>query len=342
MATISVCLIVKNEEAVLGRCLDCLKPVADEIVIVDTGSTDRTKEIAAAYTDKIYDFAWISDFSAARNFAFSKTQMDYIYSADADEVLEQREQEKLLQLKQALLPEIEMVQMVYVNPKDCNMAYNYTRELRPKLFKRLRQFRWIDPIHETVALAPLVYDSDIEILHLPQSNHAGRDFAAMERVLSRDGTMSSRLYGMYAKELYISGTKEDFLRAEPHFKARAAAPQTLPEERLEAVCVLAKTAALRGDTKELYALCLAELAHSRVLPAELMFLLGEALEGEHKEEAALEWYKKAAFEAENYVCLSYGGAEALRQVIRLCRKLGREEAVQYEECLKELEEAEQA
>ena len=340
MATISVCLIVKDEEAVLGRCLDCLKPIADEIVVVDTGSADRTKEIAAAYTDKIYDFAWISDFSAARNFAFSKTQMDYIYSADADEVLTRKEQEKFLQLKQALLPEIEIVQMIYVNPEDCNMVYNYTRELRPKLFKRLREFRWIDPIHETVALTPLVYDSDIEILHLPQSNHAGRDFAAMERVLAKDGTMSSRLYSMYAKELYISGTKEDFLRAEPYFKARAVTAQTPLEERLEAVCVLAKTAALRKDTKELFALCLTELVHGRGVPAELAFLLGEALEEEQKEEAALEWYKKAALEAENYVCLSYGGAEALRQVIRLCKKLGREETAQYEEYLKELQEAE--
>lgn len=340
MATISVCLIVKNEEAVLGRCLDCLKPIADEIVVVDTGSADRTKEIAAAYTDKIYDFAWISDFSAARNFAFSKTQMDYIYSADADEVLTRKEQEKFLQLKQALLPEIEIVQMIYVNPEDCNMVYNYTKELRPKLFKRLREFRWIDPIHETVALTPLVYDSDIEILHLPQSNHAGRDFAAMERVLAKDGTMSSRLYSMYAKELYFSGTKEDFFRAEPYFRARAVTAQTLLEERLEAVCVLAKTAALRKDTKELFALCLAELVHGRGIPAELAFLLGEALEEEQKEEAALEWYKKAALEAENYVCLSYGGAEALRQVIRLCKKLGREETAQYEEYLKELQEAE--
>ena len=105
MATISVCLIVKNEETVLGRCLDCLKEIADEIVIVDTGSTDRTKEIAAAYTNQIYDFTWIRDFSAARNFAFSKAQMEYIYSADADEVLTEVNQKKFLQLKQALLPE---------------------------------------------------------------------------------------------------------------------------------------------------------------------------------------------------------------------------------------------
>ena len=70
--TISVCMIVKNEELNLAGCLDCLKAIADEIIIVDTGSTDRTKEIAEQYTDKVYDFEWIDDFSAARNFAFSK------------------------------------------------------------------------------------------------------------------------------------------------------------------------------------------------------------------------------------------------------------------------------
>ena len=67
MITISVCMIVKNEERVLERCLDSLRGLMDELIIVDTGSADRTKEIAARYTDKIYDFAWVGDFSAARN-----------------------------------------------------------------------------------------------------------------------------------------------------------------------------------------------------------------------------------------------------------------------------------
>ena len=87
MITISVCMIVKNEEAQLRACLDSIKPIADEIVIVDTGSTDCTKAIAAEYTDLIYDFPWIDDFAAARNFAFSKATKDYIYTADADEVV---------------------------------------------------------------------------------------------------------------------------------------------------------------------------------------------------------------------------------------------------------------
>ena len=88
--TISVCMIVKNEEPRLRACLDSLKPIADEIIVVDTGSVDGTKAVAAEYTDKIYDFAWIDDFSAARNFAFSKATGDYIYTADADEVIDEK------------------------------------------------------------------------------------------------------------------------------------------------------------------------------------------------------------------------------------------------------------
>ena len=71
----SLCMIVKNEEAVLKDCLDSLQALMDEIIIVDTGSVDRTKEIAARFTDKVYDFVWVDDFAAARNFAFSKATM---------------------------------------------------------------------------------------------------------------------------------------------------------------------------------------------------------------------------------------------------------------------------
>lgn len=339
MATISVCMIVKNEEAVLSRCLDCLYDIADEIVIVDTGSTDRTKEIAAGYTNRIYDFAWEHDFSAARNYACSLATMEYIYSADADEVLTQENRLRLKQLKQAILPEIEMVQMIYVNPAESNTVYNYTRELRPKLFRRLRTLRWTDPIHETVATEPLVYDSDIEILHLPQGNHAGRDFAAMEGILSRGEAMSSRLYSMYAKELYISGEEADFLRAEPYFQRRILEESCTPEERKEALCVLAKAAMLKRDVKELYALCLTELAGGQKLPAELAFLLGEAMELEQREEAAISWYQTAAFETENYVCIFYGGAEALRRIIRILEKNGKHDAaMQYRNYLVQLEQ----
>ena len=71
MVSISLCMIVKNEEEVLGRCLDSAAGLVDEIVIVDIGSTDHTKETAARYTDQIFDFPWRDDFAAARNESFA-------------------------------------------------------------------------------------------------------------------------------------------------------------------------------------------------------------------------------------------------------------------------------
>ena len=81
-------MIVKDEGMRLGACLDSLICIADEIIIVDTGSKDDTKAVAAQYTDKIFDYPWKNDFAAARNFAFSKATGDYVYSADADEVID--------------------------------------------------------------------------------------------------------------------------------------------------------------------------------------------------------------------------------------------------------------
>lgn len=124
MITISLCMIVKNEEPVLARCLDSVASMMDEIIIVDTGSTDRTKEIAAQYTSRIYDFTWCDDFSAARNYAFSLATMDYIYCPDADEYLDLENQRRFLRLKGALLPEIEIVQMNYITPPDFNTVQN--------------------------------------------------------------------------------------------------------------------------------------------------------------------------------------------------------------------------
>ncbi len=104
MITISLCMIVKNEEDVLARCLECVHDIVDEIIIVDTGSEDSTKEIAKRYTKHIYDFPWIDDFSAARNFSFSKATMEYCMWLDADDILLEPDRIDLLKLKQSLTP----------------------------------------------------------------------------------------------------------------------------------------------------------------------------------------------------------------------------------------------
>ncbi|MDR6720294.1 glycosyltransferase [Paenibacillus sp. 2003] len=87
--TIALCMIVKNEEQFLRRCLDSVKDKVDQIVIVDTGSTDSTLSIAKEYTKDIVHMEWTNDFSVARNESIRHANTDYILVLDADEYLEQ-------------------------------------------------------------------------------------------------------------------------------------------------------------------------------------------------------------------------------------------------------------
>ena len=97
--TISLCMIVRNEQEVLARCLESVQGAADEIIIVDTGSTDATEEIARRYTERVYFFPWQENFSAARNFSFSKAQKEYCMWMDADDVLEMCIRDRHLSVK---------------------------------------------------------------------------------------------------------------------------------------------------------------------------------------------------------------------------------------------------
>lgn len=82
---ISLCMIVKNEEDLLAECLRAVAPYMSEIIIVDTGSADRTKEIACQFTDQIYNFAWCNNFAAARNFSIARATNNWVLVLDADE-----------------------------------------------------------------------------------------------------------------------------------------------------------------------------------------------------------------------------------------------------------------
>ncbi|MEN2453310.1 glycosyltransferase family 2 protein, partial [Bacillus sp. JR_15] len=100
MVTISLCMIVKNEEEVLADCLSSVQDIVDEMIIVDTGSTDRTKEIAHSFSAQVLDFEWVQHFAKARNFAFSRATKEYILWLDADDVLLEEDRQKFLQLKE--------------------------------------------------------------------------------------------------------------------------------------------------------------------------------------------------------------------------------------------------
>ena len=341
MATFSLCMIVKNEEKVLARCLDSVADLMDEIIIVDTGSCDATKEIAARYTDKIYDFEWNADFAAARNFSFEKATMDYIYAPDADEVLDQVNHEELAKLKQVILPEIEIVQMKYATVTEFNTVLNAATEYRPKLFKRVRNFTWVDPIHETVRLDPVVFDSDIVIHHMPEQLHSKRDFSIFEKTIAKEGVLSDKLTKMYAMELMKTGDLADLQRAFLWFEQLYATTDN-PQHREYGACVLAKCYRLQQDGYGLLKVALKEVATNPC--SEVCYELGQYYLGQHDPREASLWFINAFSETEAVLDVHAGGDGAL-QGLKQCyetllgQELSEEEKEYFQGQIQEVEEA---
>lgn len=200
MIEVSLCMIVKDEEAVLARCLECVKNIVDEIIIVDTGSTDRTKEIAQSYTSNVYDFKWINDFAAARNFAFSKATKDYIFWLDADDVMEVKDQQSFLKLKATIPPEVDSVLMNYHIHFD-NAGNPTFSTMRNRLVKRSCQFKWEGEVHECLNVHGLVAQSNTVIYHKKEKSSAGRNLKIYQEKLKQENSFSSRDRFYYANEL---------------------------------------------------------------------------------------------------------------------------------------------
>lgn len=319
MITISLCMIVKNEEDILRRCLTSVADLMDEIIIVDTGSTDHTKEVAAEFTDKIYDYVWQDDFSSARNFAFSKAGMEYIYSADADEVLDSINHQRFAELKELLLPEIEVVQMHYVTSSEFNTTANYQKEYRPKLYKRLREFVWVDAVHETVRMEPVVYDSEIEILHLPQNLHSGRDFRLFRRTFEKEGRLSAKLQSMYAKELFISGEKEDFAAAKEVFAAVLAQTDASVDMKKEAICVLCHIYRSEGKIDKFFSMAFKLMPDA--MCAELCYEVGSYFMENEDYDEAIQWFEMAAYHSEAIIDIRRSGNLPLEALAICCRRI---------------------
>lgn len=204
MITISLCMIVKNEEEVIGRCLDSIKDIVDEIIIVDTGSTDKTKEISRKYTNKIFDFKWVNDFSKARNFSFSKATKEYIMWLDADDVILEEDKKKLKELKNTLDNSVDIVMLKYNTGFDenGNVTFSYNRE---RLLKRCKNYKWISPIHEVIVTTGNILYSDIAITHKKEKiKNPKRNLQIFENMLKNGEKLDPRQQYYYARELYYN------------------------------------------------------------------------------------------------------------------------------------------
>jgi glycosyltransferase involved in cell wall biosynthesis len=212
-------MIVKDEEKTLSRCLDGFKTIADEIIIVDTGSADETKRIAGKYTDKIYDFVWADDFSAARNFSYSKATGDYIMWCDADDVLTEENAEKLQELKRTLTADT--VMMKYISG---NLSF-----YRERITKRSKNFVWREPVHEHLEYCGDIIKSDIEIVHL-QEYKAERGDRNL-KIYEKQKTLSARGLYYYARELFY---KKRFKKSILIFNKFLRRPDGWVEDRINA------------------------------------------------------------------------------------------------------------
>lgn len=205
MQTVSLCMIVKNEASTLEHCLKSVQGIVDEIILVDTGSTDSTKEIARKYTDHIYDFTWIDDFSAARNFSFDKATKDYLLWLDADDVLLLEDRNKFKALMQTLDGSVDAAMMKYNTGFDAqgNVTFSYFRE---RLVKCSRHFLWREPVHEYLETTGNIINSEVCVTHTKTVyTPTGRNISIYEKLLSQGKELSPRGLYYYARELKDNG-----------------------------------------------------------------------------------------------------------------------------------------
>lgn len=208
MIEISLCMIVRNEENSLPRCLSTVSAIADEIIIVDTGSTDGTKAAASAFGAVLYDFTWIDDFSAARNFAFSKATKEYILWLDADDYLKEEDQQRFIWLKSNMPEGIDSVNMQYNLGFDA--AGNVTASLRRnRLVRRSCNFKWIGPVHEYLEVYGPSLSSDVCITHEKDKAYTDRNLQIYQKRAVAGEQFTPRDQYYFANELRDHGRFEE-------------------------------------------------------------------------------------------------------------------------------------
>jgi glycosyltransferase involved in cell wall biosynthesis len=184
---LSLCMIVKNEEYFLERCLSCVEKFVDEVIVVDTGSTDRTREIAAEFTENVYALDWDDDFSRARNFSLGKATGDWILVLDADELIAESD---LQSIRETILDtEYDAFSLIQFNYNNDHLAKDwqpvrqaskysgdylgYRRNPIGRLFRNHKDIHYSGRVHEVIDLS--LEGLNTTTLEIPIHHHMDDD-----------------------------------------------------------------------------------------------------------------------------------------------------------------------
>lgn len=232
LPTISLALIAKNEEKNVKRLLDSVEGCFDEIIFVDTGSTDRTKELALEMGCKVFDFEWVNSFSKARNFAFSHASCDYVMWMDLDDVLSNKD--GFLKWKNYAMSFADVWFATYNYALDKN-GTPIVKFVRERVFRNSLKPAWQYDIHEGVVCKP-EWSKDYAVAwtvnHMRDAEDIKADKSRNVRILEeikKAGKFDARLKFYYGKELYESGQANEALSA---FDEALADQRLEPHDRL--------------------------------------------------------------------------------------------------------------
>jgi glycosyltransferase involved in cell wall biosynthesis len=216
---LSLAMIVRDEAETLGRILAEAAQFCDELVVVDTGSTDGSQDIAKNAGARVFDFEWIDDFAAARQCAFDACQGEWIIWLDADDSIAPEVQERMRQAKDQLLTrDVDAIYTPYryhFDPDTGQCTFSFNRE---RIVRRVPGLRWVGAVHEAIEIpgTRLVQRDDLYIEHRPDPQktlrRAGRNLRIIEKAV-QGGDRSSRSLYYYACELRDAGRDEEALAA---------------------------------------------------------------------------------------------------------------------------------
>ncbi len=197
---LSLCIIVKNEEATLAKCLNSVKSIVDEIVVLDTGSSDRTIEIAQSLGAKVYQYQWNNDFSAARNEALKYVMGDWVLVLDADETLTAKIKSQIRQV-------IEMPEYILINLLRYEVGANQTPySMVSRLFRKHPEIKFCRPYHA------IVDDSISEILRKEPDWQIGH----LEAVAILHEGYQQEVINKHNKFAKAQAAMEEFIAANPN------------------------------------------------------------------------------------------------------------------------------